>query len=244
MARGRALAVAASSCTVLCAAFTFGVFPARAAAPGADPAAPLDVTVASYAGDAVTTTSSAIDAGADVTYQVTVSNGTASAQTNVSVPVVLPSIFVLQNATISPNTGTTTVSGGVLIWSMSTLGATTSPTLTYTETTDAPVAMESDVTSVSATSDQHTAAATMATAEVIPAADVSLSVTDGVDTVEPGSSDTYSITVTNNGPSEAPRSRSPTRRATASRPCRRSAPSAAPPSPIRGRTSSIRPAST
>ena len=65
---------------------------------GADPAAPLRVTVASYAGDAVsTTTSSAIDAGADVTYQVTVSNGTASAQTNVSVPVALPSNFVLQN---------------------------------------------------------------------------------------------------------------------------------------------------
>ena len=194
-----------SSCTVLCAAFTFGTFPARAAAPSADPAAPLGVTVASYAGDAVTTTtSSAIDAGADVTYRVTVSNGTASAQTNVSVPVVVPSNFVLQNATISPSTGTTTVSGGVLTWSVPTLGATTSATLTYTETTDAPVAMESDVTSVSATSDQDTAAATMAAVEVIPAANVSVSVTDGVDTVEPGSSDAYSITVTNNGPSEAP----------------------------------------
>jgi hypothetical protein len=34
----------------------------------------------------------------------TVSNGAASAQTNVSVPVVLPSNFVLQNATISPST--------------------------------------------------------------------------------------------------------------------------------------------
>ncbi len=171
---------------------------------GTDPAAPLRVTVASYAGDAVSATSSpAIDAGADVTYQVTVSNGTAGAQTNVSVPVALASNFALQNTTISPSTGTTTVSGGVLTWSIASLGADTSATLRYTETADAPVAMESDVTSASATSDQDTAASATATLEVIPAADISVSVTDGVDTVQPGATDTYTVTVTNHGPSEA-----------------------------------------
>jgi uncharacterized repeat protein (TIGR01451 family) len=205
MARARALVVATSSCTVLCVALTVGVFPAHAAAPGSDPAAPLAVTVASYAGDTVTTaTSSAVDAGTDVTYQVTVSNGTAAAQTNISVPVALASNFDLQNATISAGTGTTSVSGGVLTWSIPGLGANSSATLTYTETTDAPVAMESDATSVSAASDQDTAAAAVATVEVIPAADVSVAVTDGVDTVEPGAPDTYTITVTDNGPSEAP----------------------------------------
>ena len=204
MARARTVLVVAAPCIALSAALTVGVS-ARAAAPGTDPAAPLRVTVASYAGDAVsTTTSSAIDAGADVTYQVTVSNGTAGAQTNVSVPVALASNFTLQNTTISPSTGTTTVSGGVLTWSIPSLGANTSATLSYTETADAPVAMESDVTSASATSDQDTAASATATVEVIPAADISVSVTDGVDTVQPGATDTYTVTVTNHGPAEAP----------------------------------------
>jgi uncharacterized repeat protein (TIGR01451 family) len=204
--RPRTLVVGASSCMVLCAALTFGVFPARAAAPGTDPAAPLGVAIASYAGDAVTTTTSAaIDAGADVTYQVTVSNGTAGAQTDVTVPVTLAPNFSLQNTSISPSTGTTGLSGGVLTWSIPTLAGGASAMLTYTETTDAPVAMESDPTSVSATSTQNTTASTaLATVEVIPAANISVAVTDGVGTVEPGASDAYTITVTNNGPSEAP----------------------------------------
>ncbi len=40
-----------------------------------------------------------------------------------------------------------------------------------------------------------------ASLEVIPAADLSIDVTDGVDSIAPGSSDTYTITLTNNGPS-------------------------------------------
>ncbi len=204
--RPRTLVGGASSCLVLCAALTFGVFPVRAAVPGADPAAPLGVAIDSYAGDAVTTTTSAaINAGADVTYQVIVSNGTAGAQTDVAVPVTLAPNFSLQNTSISASTGTTGVSGGVLTWSIPTLAANASATLSYTETTDAPVAMESDPTSVSATSTQNNTASTaLATIEVIPAANVSVAVTDGVDTVEPGASDAYTITVTNNGPSEAP----------------------------------------
>jgi uncharacterized repeat protein (TIGR01451 family) len=174
--------------------------------PGADPSQPLGVSIASYAGDAVTTTTSAaIDAGADVTYQVTVSNGTSGAQSNVAVPVTLAPNFTLQNPSISSSAGTTAVSGGVLTWSLPTLAADASATLAYTETTDTPVAMESNATSVSATSTQNTTATTaLATVEVIPAANVSVAVTDGVDTIEPGAPDTYTITVTNNGPSEAP----------------------------------------
>jgi uncharacterized repeat protein (TIGR01451 family) len=204
--RPRTLVAGAASCMVLCAAFTLGVFPARAAAPGADPTPPLGVAIASYAGDVVTsTTNSAIDAGADVTYKVTVSNGTAGAQSNVAVPVTLASNFSLQNTSISASAGTTALAAGVLTWSIPTLGAGASATLTYTETTDAPLAMESDVTSVSATSTQNTTASpAQSTVEVIPAANVSVSVSDGVDTVEPGSPDTYTITVTNHGPSEAP----------------------------------------
>ena len=42
-----------------------------------------------------------------------------------------------------------------------------------------------------------------ASVEVIPASDLTISVSDGTDTIAPGASDTYTITLTNNGPSPA-----------------------------------------
>ncbi len=85
---------------------------------------------------------------------------------------------------------------------MPSIAAGSSETLSYRETTDAPGALESDPTTVSVTSDQSTTPSLASgSLEVIPAADLSISVTDGVDAIAPGSSDTYTITLTNNGPS-------------------------------------------
>ena len=166
-------------------------------------AAPLTVALAPYAGDAVTATptSSAL-AGTDVTYQATVSNTTASDQTNVAVTLALAPNFSLQTSSVNPSTGTTAVSAGTLTWSLPTLAAGASATLSYTETADAPAAMESDTTSAAATSDQSSAAAVSAAVEVIPAADLTLSVSDGTATVAPGLDDTETLTVTNAGPSD------------------------------------------
>ena len=167
-------------------------------------AAPLGVTIASYAGDATTTQSESALAGSDVTYQVTVSNAGPGTQTNVVVPVDLPAAFTLGTATVSGSAGSTTVSGNVVTWSIPSLAGGTSATLTYTETTDAPAALESDTTSASASSDQTTTPSTASAAvEVIPAADLTIAVSDGVSSIAPGASDTYTITLTDNGPSAA-----------------------------------------
>ena len=172
---------------------------------GAATAAPLGLTIASFAGDSTTTPSASPLAGSDLTYQVTVTNATPDTQSNVSVPVTVPPNFLLHTGTLSSSTGTTAVAAGVITWSIPSLAAGASATVTYTETTDSPVALESDSTSASATSDQSPTPVTASSSvEVLPAADLSVSVTDGTDTIAPGSTDTYSITVTNNGPSESP----------------------------------------
>ena len=165
---------------------------------------PLGLAIATYDGDAVTTTLSASAlAGTDVTYEATVTNTTADAQTNVTVPVDLPANFTL-DSTLEASDGSTANSGGVVTWSIGSLPGGASDTLVYTETTDAPATQEMDVTTASATSDQSTTPiAASASVDVIPASDLSISVTDGMDSIVPGGTDTYTITLTNNGPSAA-----------------------------------------
>ena len=194
-------AVGASACAVLVTGLVLATPPAGGVAVSA---APLGVAIASYAGDATTSVSESALAGSDVTYQVTVSNAGAAAQTNVVVPVDLPAAFTLGPATVVASAGSTTASGTVVTWSIPSLAGGTSATLTYTETTDAPGALESDTTTASASSDQTTTPSTASSAvEVIPAADLTIAVTDGVSSIAPGASDTYTITLTDDGPSAA-----------------------------------------
>ena len=196
-------AVVGSTLVALCTGFVIGA-PLQAGATASS--GPLGVTIASYAGDTVTTTpSESAPADSDVTYQVTVSNTGAAAQTDVSVPVDLPSVFTLDPSTETASAGSTSTAGNVLTWSVPSLGGGASATLTYTETTDAPPALESDATSVAATSDQSATAASISTSvEVVPVADLTIGITDGAGSVAPGATDTYTITLTNSGPSEAP----------------------------------------
>jgi len=194
-------AVGASACAVLGTGLVLATPPAGSVAVSA---APLGVTIASYAGDATTTQSESAFAGSDMTYQITVSSAGPGTQTNVAVPVDLPAAFTLGTATVSASAGSTTVSGNVVTWSIPSLAGGTSATLTYTETTDAPAALESDATSASASSDQTTTPSTASAAvEVIPAADLTIAVSDGVSSIAPGAPDTYTITLTDNGPSAA-----------------------------------------
>ncbi len=201
---GRRVGAAVGSTLVaLCTGFVIGA-PVQAGATASS--GPLGVAIASYAGDTVTTTpSESAPADSDVTYQVTVSNTGAAAQTDVSVPVDLPPNFTLDPSTETASAGSTSTAGDVLTWSVPSLGGGASATLTYTETTDAPPALESDATSVAATSDQSaTAASISAGVEVVPVADLTIAITDGAGSVVPGATDTYTITLTNSGPSEAP----------------------------------------
>ena len=165
----------------------------------------LGVTIAAYAGDSVGSASTGtIDAGGDVTYQLTVSNMTDKRQTNVALIVSLPLNFAF-DVLSTPSAGTVTSGVGTLSWSLPKLAKAASATLDYTETSDTPDGlMELDGTTVVAGSDQTLPAATYAALEVIPEADISIGVSDGLQSVSPGQADTYTISLANAGPSEVP----------------------------------------
>ena len=198
------IALAVSAGLALCLGPVVSVLgPATLA--GAAGASPLGLAIASFAGDSTITPSLTAPAGSDLTFQVTVTNASASTQSDISVPVTVPSSFLFESATLNPSAGTTAVTGGVISWSIPSLAAGAAATITYSETTDAPAAFESDATTASATSDQSITPVTASSSvEVLPATDLSVTVTDGTDIIAPGASDTYTITVTNNGPSETP----------------------------------------
>ena len=190
-------------CVLLGTAQTLSVLSVPPPAGATTAGGPLQVTMGTFDGDAVTTTPiGSVLAGSDVTYQVAVTNTGTSTQTNVLVPVTLVSSFSLHPASVSISAGTTSTGGGVLSWSAGSLAGGETATLTYTETADAPSSLESDSTTAAATSDQSTAPSTTTTGlGVVPAADLEIAVSDGVDTVAPGASDTYTITLTDDGPS-------------------------------------------
>src|ERR1039458_5751769 len=173
--RPRGAAVVGSVCLMLCAGLVLGATSGREAG-GTTTGGPLGVAIASYDGDSVTTTpSESALAGTDVTYEVTVSNTTASTQTDVAVPVDLPANFTLHSGSETPSAGATVLAAGVLTWTVPSIAAGASETLSYTETTDTPGALESDATAASATSYQSTTPSTASTSvEVIPAADLSI----------------------------------------------------------------------
>jgi uncharacterized repeat protein (TIGR01451 family) len=181
------------------------VVPGSMAAADAVDNAPLGVTISAYAGDSVGATSiGTVPSGGDVTYQVTVTNSWIRRQTNVNLTVNLPSNFVFDNAS-TPSAGTVTPGGGTLSWSIPKVPKGTSATLAYTATADRPDGeMEADATTITAGSDQSGASNTYSSVEVIPEANVSIGVSDGQQSVSPGQSDTYTITLANAGPSEVP----------------------------------------
>jgi uncharacterized repeat protein (TIGR01451 family) len=198
-------ALVASASVALCVGQAIGSLDASPAGSSTPAGGALGVSIASYAGDSVsTTTTEAAQAGSDVTYQVTVANSASQGQTNVSVSVTLPSTFTFDATTVTTSAGTTSNAGGVLTWSIPSLAPSSSDTLTYTETTDAPPAFEQATTTASATSDQSTSASiAAASVDVVPAADLAISVSDGMGSVAPGDTPIETITLVDNGPSDA-----------------------------------------
>ena len=199
-------AVVVPACLLLGTAQTLGTWRASPPAGATASVASLGIAVSTFAGDAVTSTpSESAHAGSDVTFEVTLTNSGLSTQTNVSTTVTLAPNFVLKSTSVIADSGRPTVGTGAINWAVPSLDSGASTTLTYTETVDAPLSFESDTTTVSSVSDQSTSAGTKSAAVVVvPTADLAVTVSDGVDSVAPGSFDAYTITLTNTGPSEAP----------------------------------------
>ena len=152
----------------------------------------------------------AVGAGQDVTYQLTAFNNGGNAATNVIVTDTLPSNFTLTSA-LPPSA---TITGNTLTWDVGTLAAGQNATLTYTEKVDMPSMITVDPNTVSITSNQTSPPPTgngdatptdngsTGNVTVVPQGNVIINMTDNSgSSIIPGLNDTYTITVTNNGPS-------------------------------------------
>ena len=143
--------------------------------------------------------------GADLTYTITVTNNGPSSAQNVTVNDTLPTGTTFGSATSSQGScaGTTTVS-----CALGSIANGASPTITLVVHVGPSVAdgtVISNTASVSSTTADPTSANNSATSTTTVAASAELAVakTDAPDPVVAGTDLTYTITVTNNGPSEA-----------------------------------------
>src|SRR5262249_2726773 len=142
--------------------------------------------------------------GTSDTYTIVVSNTGPSAITGASVSDALPAGATAASRTATTNsggasaTGPTSGSGGLA--TTVNLPVNASVTFTFTTTIN-PSATGSFVNAATVTPPGGTSVVTTDTDTLTPVADLSVAVTDGKTTVVPGTSDTYSIVVANNGPS-------------------------------------------
>ena len=139
--------------------------------------------------------------GSSDTYTITVTNNGPSTVSSLTLTDTVPA--ALLNATFgSPSAGSYDVATGV--WSGLSLASGGAVTLTLTGTIDPNAAgtLTNTVTVAppAGTTDPTPANNTDTDTDRTPAADLSVTVTDGKTTVAPGDIDTYTIAVTNNGP--------------------------------------------
>ena len=146
----------------------------------------------------------------DVTYQLTAFNNGGTTATGVVVTDVLPANFIFNpnNASL-PSSATYDPTTHTLTWDVNTLTAGQSTTLNFTEQVNAPGMITVDpsaISIVSAQTNNHGDATPQdngytSNVTVIPQENVTITTTDGISTGIPGTSDTYTITVHNAGPS-------------------------------------------
>ncbi len=172
--------------------------------PTDDSATDVD-TVTSSADLAITKTdlSDPVLAGDDVTYAITVTNLGPSDAAGVVVTDTLPGAVTFVSAT--PSQGSCSQAASVVTCPLGVVpfGATATITIVVTTTIDGPI---TDTATVSATTSDPVPAndTDSETTTVTPAADLRIAKTDGVASVVAGTSTTYTITLTNDGPSTEP----------------------------------------
>jgi uncharacterized repeat protein (TIGR01451 family) len=139
--------------------------------------------------------------GTSNTYTITVSNNGPSTVSSLTLTDTSPA--ALLNPNFAPSAGAYDTNTGV--WSGLSLASGGTVTLTLTGTIDpnatGPITNTVTVTAPSGTTDTNSANNTAADTDTTPTADLAVTMTDGKTTAVPGTSTTYTITVTNNGPS-------------------------------------------
>ena len=184
------------------AAVTFN--PIAETDPTDDSATDVD-TVTSSADLAVTKTDLAdpVLAGANVTYAISVTNLGPSDAAGVVVTDTLPGSVTFVSAT--PSQGSCGQAAGVVTCPLGVVPFGATPTITVVVTTTIDGLITDTATVSSTTTDPVPANNTDSeTTTVSPAADLRVAKTDGVASVVAGTSTTYTITLTNDGPSTEP----------------------------------------
>jgi uncharacterized repeat protein (TIGR01451 family) len=139
--------------------------------------------------------------GTSDTYTITVGNNGPSTVSSLTLTDPIPSAFL--NPVFTPSVGTYTSATG--LWSGLNLASGQSVSLTLSGTIDpaatGSISNTATVSPSAGVTDTNTDNAATDTDTLTPQADLSVTKTDGLTTIAPGTSDTYTITVTNNGPS-------------------------------------------
>ena len=168
----------------------------------------METTTVSTSSDLVVTKTDSVDpviAGNDLTYTVTVTNNGPSDAQDVVVTDTLPA-----GVTLVSTSGCAEDPSGVATCTLGTIAASSSDQYTITVTVDS--ATTGVLTNTAAVASSTTLTSTgddsvMETTTVSTSADLVSTKTDSVDPVIAGNDLTYTITVTNNGPSDAHSSR-------------------------------------
>ena len=139
--------------------------------------------------------------GTSDTYTITVTNNGPSTVSSLTLTDPIPSAFL--NPVFTPSVGTYISATGS--WSGLNLASGQSVSLTLSGTIDpaatGSISNTATVSPPAGVTDTNIDNTATHTDTLTPQADLSITKTDGLSTIAPGTSDTYTITVTNNGPS-------------------------------------------
>ena len=146
-----------------------------------------------------------VRAGEQVTYTLTIVNNGPSAEPNAVATDTLPAQFTFASATASQ--GSCTEAGGVVTCALGAMASGATATVTIVCDVPANVAAGSYTNTASVSGDESDPVSTNDTASedtsVVEEADLAITKTDSPDPVTAGEPLTWTLTVTNNGPSDA-----------------------------------------
>jgi uncharacterized repeat protein (TIGR01451 family) len=145
---------------------------------------------------------SSVTAGSTDTYTMVVSNTGPSDATSVSIADTLPAQGLTNITSPSLPVGVT-FSAATNRWSLATLGAGQSVTLTLAGTVPSGATGATYTNSVTASASDATAVTAADSDNLSSQANLTLTKTDGTASVVPGTSDTYTMVVSDTGPSDA-----------------------------------------